>query len=350
MLNDLSKERGENMIILDQVKKVFQTSSGQVTAVDSVNLEIKKGEIFGIIGYSGAGKSTLIRMLNLLERPTDGTVTIDGKDLTKVSAKELRLARQQIGMVFQHFNLLWSRTVYENIAFSLEIAGVKKNEIKPRVLELIQLVGLSGKENNYPSQLSGGQKQRVGIARALANNPKVLLCDEATSALDPQTTDEILDLLVTINRKYNLTIVLITHEMHVIQKICHHVAIMENGRIIEQGDVLTVFRTPSHSVTKRFVKQVVNEDESLNTLDTLSKQFPDGKIVLLKYFQGNAEKPFITNVIRQYDVDINIIHGKVIQTQDGGYGSLYVQLTGNDINSALNYLKEAGVEIEVMAR
>ena len=195
MLNDLSKERGENMIILDQVKKVFQTSSGQVTAVDSVNLEIKKGEIFGIIGYSGAGKSTLIRMLNLLERPTDGTVTIDGKDLTKVSAKELRLARQQIGMVFQHFNLLWSRTVYENIAFSLEIAGVKKNEIKPRVLELIQLVGLSGKENNYPSQLSGGQKQRVGIARALANNPKVLLCDEATSALDPQTTDEILDLL-----------------------------------------------------------------------------------------------------------------------------------------------------------
>ncbi len=338
------------MIILDQVKKVFQTSSGQVTAVDSVNLEIKKGEIFGIIGYSGAGKSTLIRLLNLLERPTDGTVTIDGKDLTKVSAKELRLARQQIGMVFQHFNLLWSRTVYENIAFSLEIAGVKKNEIKPRVLELIQLVGLSGKENNYPSQLSGGQKQRVGIARALANNPKVLLCDEATSALDPQTTDEILDLLVTINRKYNLTIVLITHEMHVIQKICHHVAIMENGRIVEQGDVLTVFRTPSHSVTKRFVKQVVNEDESLNTLDTLSKQFPDGKIVLLKYFQGNAEKPFITNVIRKYDVDINIIHGKVVQTQDGGYGSLYVQLTGNDINSALNYLKEAGVEIEVMAR
>lgn len=338
------------MIILDQVKKVFQTSSGQVTAVDSVNLEIKKGEIFGIIGYSGAGKSTLIRMLNLLERPTDGTVTIDGKDLTKVSAKELRLARQQIGMVFQHFNLLWSRTVYENIAFSLEIAGVKKNEIKPRVLELIQLVGLSGKENNYPSQLSGGQKQRVGIARALANNPKVLLCDEATSALDPQTTDEILDLLVTINRKYNLTIVLITHEMHVIQKICHHVTIMENGRIVEQGDVLTVFRTPSHSVTKRFVKQVVNEDESLNMLDTLSKQFPDGKIVLLKYFQGNAEKPFITNVIRKYDVDINIIHGKVVQTQDGGYGSLYVQLTGNDINSALNYLKEAGVEIEVMAR
>lgn len=338
------------MIILDQVKKVFRTSSGQVTAVDSVNLEIRKGQIFGIIGYSGAGKSTLIRMLNLLERPTDGTVTIDGRDLTKVSAKELRLARQQIGMVFQHFNLLWSRTVYENIAFSLEIAGVKRDEIKPRVLELIQLVGLSGKENNYPSQLSGGQKQRVGIARALANNPKVLLCDEATSALDPQTTDEILDLLVTINKKYNLTIVLITHEMHVIQKICHQVAIMENGCVVEQGDVLNVFRNPSHAVTKRFVKQVVNEEESINTLENLSHQLPEGKIVLLKYFKDKAEQPFITNVIRQYDVDINIIHGKVVQTQDGGYGSLYIQLTGNDIHPALNYLKEAGVEIEVMAR
>ena len=193
------------MIVLDQIKKIFNTNSGRVTAVDSVNLSIQKGEIFGIIGYSGAGKSTLIRMLNLLERPTEGTVTIDGKDLTQISSKELRLARQQIGMVFQHFNLLWSRTVFENIAFSLEIAGVNKDEIKPRVLELIQLVGLSGKEDNYPSQLSGGQKQRVGIARALANNPKVLLCDEATSALDPQTTDEILDLLVQINHCSNHT-------------------------------------------------------------------------------------------------------------------------------------------------
>ena len=215
------------MIKLHQIKKVFDTKSGEVNAVSSVDLSIETGEIFGIIGYSGAGKSTLIRMINLLEQPTKGTVQINGKDLTKLSKKELRLARQQIGMVFQHFNLLWSRTVFENIAFSLEIAGIKKEEIEPRVLELIQLVGLGGKENNYPSQLSGGQKQRVGIARALANNPKVLLCDEATSALDPQTTDEILDLLVEINKKYHLTIVLITHEMHVIQKICHKVAIME---------------------------------------------------------------------------------------------------------------------------
>lgn len=337
------------MIVLDQIKKIFNTNSGRVTAVDSVNLSIRKGEIFGIIGYSGAGKSTLIRMLNLLERPTEGTVTIDGKDLTQISSKELRLARQQIGMVFQHFNLLWSRTVFENIAFSLEIAGVNKDEIKPRVLELIQLVGLSGKEDNYPSQLSGGQKQRVGIARALANNPKVLLCDEATSALDPQTTDEILDLLVQINKKYNLTIVLITHEMHVIQKICHHVAIMESGRIVEQGDVLTVFSNPQHPVTERFVKQVASEDDSLETVEHLIKKFPEGKIVLLKYLKEKAEQPFITNVIRNYQVEINIIQGKVVQTQEGGYGSLYVQLTGLEIIPALNYLKEVGVEVEVIS-
>lgn len=337
------------MIVLNQIKKIFNTNSGRVTAVDSVNLSIQKGEIFGIIGYSGAGKSTLIRMLNLLERPTEGTVTIDGKDLTQISSKELRLARQQIGMVFQHFNLLWSRTVFENIAFSLEIAGVNKDEIKPRVLELIQLVGLSGKEDNYPSQLSGGQKQRVGIARALANNPKVLLCDEATSALDPQTTDEILDLLVQINKKYNLTIVLITHEMHVIQKICHHVAIMESGRIVEQGDVLTVFSNPQHPVTERFVKQVASEDDSIETVEHLIKKFPKGKIVLLKYLKEKAEQPFITNVIRNYQVDINIIQGKVVQTQEGGYGSLYVQLTGLEIIPALNYLKEVGVEVEVIS-
>ena len=337
------------MIVLDQIKKIFNTNSGRVTAVASVNLSIRKGEIFGIIGYSGAGKSTLIRMLNLLERPTEGTVTIDGKDLTQISSKELRLARQQIGMVFQHFNLLWSRTVFENIAFSLEIAGVNKDEIKPRVLELIQLVGLSGKEDNYPSQLSGGQKQRVGIARALANNPKVLLCDEATSALDPQTTDEILDLLVQINKKYNLTIVLITHEMHVIQKICHHVAIMESGRIVEQGDVLTVFSNPQHPVTERFVKQVASEDDSIETVEHLIKKFPKGKIVLLKYLKEKAEQPFITNVIRNYQVDINIIQGKVVQTQEGGYGSLYVQLTGLEIIPALNYLKEVGVEVEVIS-
>lgn len=337
------------MIKLHQIKKVFDTKSGEISAVNSVNLSIGTGEIFGIIGYSGAGKSTLIRMINLLEQPTEGTVEINGKNLNTLPSKELRLARQQIGMVFQHFNLLWSRTVFENIAFSLEIAGVKKDKIKARVLELIQLVGLEGKENNYPSQLSGGQKQRVGIARALANNPKVLLCDEATSALDPQTTDEILDLLIKINKKYHLTIVLITHEMYVIQKVCHKVAIMENGNIIEQGDVLDIFSNPKHPTTSRFVKQIANAQDSFETVTHLIKDFPEGKIVLLKYLKEKAEQPFITHVIRHYRVSINIIQGKVVQTQDGGYGILYVQLTGEDINLTLNYLKEVGVEVEVIS-
>lgn len=337
------------MITLNNVKKIFNTGQETVTAVNQINLSIKKGEIFGIIGYSGAGKSTLIRMLNLLERPTSGSITINGQDLTLVSAKELRLARQEIGMVFQHFNLLWSRTVFENIAFSLEIAGVKKEKIKARVTELIDLVGLSGKEQMYPNQLSGGQKQRVGIARALANNPQVLLCDEATSALDPQTTDEILDLLVQINKKYQLTIVLITHEMHVIHKICHRVAIMENGSIVEQGDVLDIFSSPKHPVTQRFVKQISREDNSLKTARHLAQEFPDGKVVLLKFLKEKAEQPFITNVIRHFKIEINIIQGKILHTQEGGYGSLYIHLTGSEINAALDYLTREGVEIEVIS-
>lgn len=336
------------MITLTNVQKTFTVNDTTIKAVNNVNLSIRKGEIFGIIGYSGAGKSTLIRMLNLLERPTGGTILIDGQDLTQISAKELRLARQEIGMVFQHFNLLWSRTVFENIAFSLEIAGVKKAKIKERVTELIELVGLSGKEHNYPNQLSGGQKQRVGIARALANNPHVLLCDEATSALDPQTTDEILDLLVQINKKYQLTIVLITHEMHVIHKICHRVAIMENGNIVEQGDVLDIFSSPKHSVTQRFVKQISHEDNSLKTARHLAHEFPNGKVVLLKFLKEKAEQPFITNIIRNFKVDINIIQGKILHTQEGGYGSLYIHLTGREINPALDYLTREGVEIEVM--
>ncbi len=232
------------MISIKDVEKVFPSKQGPLIAVDDVNLEIQEGEIFGVIGYSGAGKSTLIRMLNGLELPTEGSVTVAKRVISKITGSELRKARQEISMIFQHFNLLWSRTVSENIAFPLEIAGVKGADRHKRVNELIKLVGLEGRENAYPSQLSGGQKQRVGIARALANNPKVLLCDEATSALDPQTTDSILDLLVDINKRLGLTIVLITHEMHVIRKICHRVAVMENGRIVELGKVLDVFKKP----------------------------------------------------------------------------------------------------------
>src|SRR3954453_17963111 len=238
------------MISIQNVRKIFPGKKGDLKAVDDVNLEIKEGEIFGVIGYSGAGKSTLIRMLNGLELPTKGSVTVAGKEISKIKGAELRKARQEISMIFKHFNLLWSRTVQDNIAFPLEIAGVPAKEREQRVTELIKLVGLEGREDAYPSQLSGGQKQRVGIARALANGPEVLLCDEATSALDPETTDSILDLLVDINEKLGLTIVLITHEMQVIQKICNRVAVMEKGAVVEEGQVLEVFRKPKQPITK----------------------------------------------------------------------------------------------------
>src|SRR3954447_25946464 len=244
------------MITIKNVKKIFSTKQGDVTAVTDVNLEIQEGEIFGVIGYSGAGKSTLIRMLNGLEIPTDGSVTVANKQVSHIKGAELRAARQKISMIFQHFNLLWSRTVRENIAFPLEIAGVSKaNRIK-KVDELIKLVGLQGREDAYPSQLSGGQKQRVGIARALANDPKVLLCDEATSALDPTTTDSILKLLKKINETLGITIVLITHEMEVVQKICDRVAVMEAGEIVEIGKVYELFSAPKHQLTKEFVNSV----------------------------------------------------------------------------------------------
>ncbi len=238
------------MIKLHKVKKVYASKAEEVVALKEINLDIQKGEIYGIIGYSGAGKSTLIRLINMLEEPTDGDIVVDGRLMSQLSQNDLRKARQEIGMIFQHFNLLWSRTVWQNIAFPLEIAGVQKAEIERRVNELIDLVGLTEKANAYPSELSGGQKQRVGIARSLANRPKVLLSDEATSALDPKTTDSILELLQEINRKMGITIILITHEMHVIQKICHKVAVIDQGEIVEEGPVLEVFAHPKKESQK----------------------------------------------------------------------------------------------------
>ena len=265
------------MISIKNVKKIFSTKQGNVTAVTDVDLEINEGEIFGVIGYSGAGKSTLIRMLNGLEIPTGGTVTVADKQISHIKGADLRNARQEISMIFQHFNLLWSRTVRENIAFPLEIAGIPKRKRQQRVDELIRLVGLEGREDSYPSQLSGGQKQRVGIARALANKPKVLLCDEATSALDPETTDSILDLLVDINKNLGLTIVLITHEMHVIRKICHRVAVMEGGKVVEQGSVLEIFKDPQQPITKRFVQQMTEPEETRETIQHLLKEIKSGQ-------------------------------------------------------------------------
>jgi D-methionine transport system ATP-binding protein len=338
------------MISIQNVKKVFRTKNGELTAVDDINLTIQEGEIFGVIGYSGAGKSTLLRMLNGLETPTSGTLQVNGKNISKIRGKELRKARQKIGMIFQHFNLLWSRTVSENIAFPLEIAGIPKKEREERVAELIKLVGLEGKEKAYPSQLSGGQKQRVGIARALANHPSVLLCDEATSALDPETTDQILDLLVNINKKLGLTIVLITHEMHVIRKICHRVAVMENGKVVEMGPVLEVFKHPKAPITKRFVQQITESEEAKDAVQHLIEKYPNGKIVKLSFVGDVVEQPVITNLIREYPVTVNILQGNISQTQNGAYGTLFIHLDGEEssIQQALDYVKSKSVGIEVI--
>ncbi len=345
-----STKKVKKMITLQDVTKIYDAKSGKVTAVDQVNLSVAKGEIFGIIGYSGAGKSSLIRLLNGLETPTSGTVEVAGNQIGKIKGAKLRQARQEISMIFQHFNLLWSRTVQENIAFPLEIAGVPKNKRAERVNELIKLVGLEGRENAYPSQLSGGQKQRVGIARALANNPKVLLCDEATSALDPQTTDSILDLLVDINEKLGLTIVLITHEMHVIRKICHRVAVMENGKVVEQGEVLEVFRKPQQNITKRFVQQISEPEETFETVEQVKELYPSGRIVQLTFVGGKAEQPLITSILKAFDVTINILQGKISYTQTGSYGTLFIHLDGEEaeVNKVIEYIREQQVEIEVM--
>ncbi|MDQ6600230.1 methionine ABC transporter ATP-binding protein [Bacillus salipaludis] len=339
------------MISIKNVRKIFPSKQGQLKAVDDVNLEINKGEIFGVIGYSGAGKSTLIRMLNGLELPTEGSVTVAGREVSKIKGSDLRKARQEISMIFQHFNLLWSRTVSENIEFPLEIAGVNKAERVKRVSELVKLVGLEGRENAYPSQLSGGQKQRVGIARALANNPKVLLCDEATSALDPQTTDSILDLLVDINKRLGLTIVLITHEMHVIRKICHRVAVMESGRVVELGPVLDVFKNPQQPITKRFVQQVTEPEETKETAEHLLELYPHGQVVQLSFVGEATEQPLITNVIRDFDVVVNILQGKISHTQNGSYGTLFIHLDGqsNEIQKAINFIHSQQVGVEVIS-
>lgn len=341
------------MITLSNVSKLFRTGNGNtdiIHAVNSVNLEINKGEIFGIIGYSGAGKSTLIRMLNGLETPTEGSVVVADNEVSKIKGQKLRKARQEISMIFQHFNLLWSRTVQENIAFPLEIAGMGKQERITRVNELIKLVGLEGREKAYPSQLSGGQKQRVGIARALANNPKVLLCDEATSALDPQTTDSILELLVEINQRLGLTIVLITHEMHVIRKICNRVAVMESGRVVEQGPVLEVFRNPKEQMTKRFVQQVTEPEETKETMDHLFERYPAGKVVQLTFVGDHAESPLITKLVRNFELEVNIVQGKISQTRSGSYGTLFIHLDGNEeeMLRAIEFLKAQQVGVEVI--
>ncbi|STB58908.1 ABC transporter ATP-binding protein [Citrobacter freundii] len=337
------------MIVLKNISKVFTPGRLAITAVDNVNLTVEQGQIYGIIGYSGAGKSTLIRLLNGLEKPTSGSVTINGHDISAARGEALRQARLKISMVFQHFNLLWSRTVSENIAFSMQIAGASNASIKVRVAELISLVGLSGRENAYPSQLSGGQKQRVGIARALANNPDVLLCDEATSALDPQTTDQILDLLLDINRRFKLTIVLITHEMHVVRKICDRVAVMENGKVVEEGDVLNVFTHPQQPITRQFVRQVSQYTEEDEFNPQLASEL-GGVVIKLTFTGQRTHRPVVGELTLRYGLPFNILHGKMTQTAHGVFGQLWVHVVASEeqLNNILADLRQSDIEGEVI--
>ncbi|MGU3414682.1 methionine ABC transporter ATP-binding protein [Enterobacteriaceae bacterium C34A] len=339
------------MIVLNQIRKIFDHGKAPITAVDDVSLTVDKGQIYGIIGYSGAGKSTLIRLLNGLEKPTSGSVLINGQDIAAAKGETLRRARLKISMVFQHFNLLWSRTVSENIAFSMQIAGAPKAQIKARVAELIDLVGLNGRENAYPSQLSGGQKQRVGIARALANSPDVLLCDEATSALDPQTTDQILDLLLDINRRFGLTIVLITHEMHVVRKICDRVAVMENGKVVEEGEVIRVFTHPQQPITQQFVRQVSQyaEDDAFNPALAQDLQ---GSVIKLTFTGHSTHQPIVGELTLRYGLPFNILHGKMTQTAHGVFGQLWLHVvaTEEQLNNILADLQHSDIDGEVIKR
>lgn len=330
------------MIEIENVTKRYK----HVTAVDHVNLAIRQGEIFGIIGYSGAGKSTLLRCLNLLERPTEGKILIDGKDLTKLSDNDVRKERQKIGMIFQHFHLVSSKTVFENIAFSLKAAGKTKEEIKKRVPELLEMVGLSDRSGHYPAQLSGGQKQRVGIARALANEPKVLLCDEATSALDPTTTKSILQLLKKINETLGITIVLITHEMEVVRDICQRVAVMENGKVVELADVYDIFANPKTALSKQFVQTV----HSLALPERLLSG-RKGAIVQITFQGDSAEEAVISETLRQFNISANILHGQISYIQDRPLGTIIIEMIGShsDVNHAIEYITKRTNQLEVLA-
>ncbi|KIO67933.1 hypothetical protein B4064_1871 [Caldibacillus thermoamylovorans] len=333
------------MIEIKNLTKTYFSKDREVKAVNNVSITIHDGEIFGIVGYSGAGKSSLLRCINLLERPTSGKITVDGVDLTKLDNKRLRQARLKIGMIFQHFNLVSQKTVAENIAFALKASKTPKNRIEKRVDELLDMVGLADKKDVYPGQLSGGQKQRVGIARALANNPKVLLCDEATSALDPTTTKSILNLLKKINKELNITIIIITHEMEVVKEICHRMAIMENGRIVEQGNVYDIFASPKEQLTKEFIQSVVSFDLPKATLRLVK-----GTLVKLLFRGEVAGEGVVSETLKKFQINGNFLHGSIEYIQERPLGIFIMELTGDqeEINKAIHYIEHRNAEVEVL--
>ena len=333
------------MIRFEAASKSYTVAGALVPALQPVDLAINQGEVFGIIGHSGAGKSTLLRMINLLERPTAGKVWIEGRDVTHAEGAELRRLRAGIGMIFQHFNLLSSKTVADNVAFPLRLHGdLSEADIAARVDELLKLVGLEAHARKYPAQLSGGQKQRVGIARALASKPTILLCDEATSALDPQTTAAVLELLADINRRLGLTIVLITHEMDVIRRVCDRVAVLDAGNVVEMGTVADVFLHPQHPTTRRFVAEA----------DHREGRGPEyagvpGKLFRLS-FRGEATySPLLSRVVRDTGVEYNLLSGRVDRIKDVPYGQLTLAMHGDRLDEALAQIRAAGVDIEEVA-
>ncbi|GAA0498032.1 methionine ABC transporter ATP-binding protein MetN [Tatumella terrea] len=340
------------MIKLENISKVFTQGTQTITALSDVSLHVPAGQIYGVIGASGAGKSTLIRCVNLLERPTSGRVLVDNQDLTAFSEKQLTLARRQIGMIFQHFNLLNSRTVFGNVALPLELENRPREEIKQKVTALLELVGLGDKHDSRPGNLSGGQKQRVAIARALACDPKVLLCDEATSALDPATTRSILELLKDINRRLGLTIMLITHEMDVVKRICDQVAIISQGQLIEKDQVSEVFSHPKTPLAQQFIQSTLHLDIPEDYQQRLSQTTGEGKIPLLRLeFTGDSvDAPLLSEVARRFSVDCNIISAQMDYAGGVKFGIMLTEMAGEskDSSDAIQWLREQHVKAEVL--
>lgn len=336
------------MIQFEEVTKTYQSGKQSIHALNGIDLAVETGEIYGVIGFSGAGKSSLIRTVNLLERPSSGRVLIDGKDISTLSAKEIRQTRKDIGMIFQHFNLLNSKTVFHNVAMPLILAKTPKNKIKEQVKNLLEFVGLADQAEKYPDQLSGGQKQRIGIARALATNPSVLLCDEATSALDPQTTQSILELLRRINREYNITILLITHEMGVIREICDKVAVLEAGKVIEQGTVFEVFTNPQQPTTQRFVRSVMNDELPESLLKQIQDPSRKHTIYRIQFAGASVGQPLMSRISRDFNLDLNVLFGNITELQGEPYGNLIVEFTGpaEEIQQALTSIRSSNVKVE----
>ena len=335
------------MIEFKNISKHYQLKGQTIRALDQINLVIPEGSIFGIIGYSGAGKSTLIRLINLLERPNEGQIILNQKDFTALDARSLRQERANIGMIFQHFNLLQTKTVAANIEIPLKLLGVSKAEREKRLNELLDFIDLKHKKDAFPDELSGGQKQRVGIARALANHPKILLCDEATSALDPQTTKSVLALLKKINQEQGITIVMVTHEMDVIETVCDYVAVMEQGKVIETGSTIDIFSRPQHPTTKNFIQTVLQQQLPVNILNNLENQ-NHNSIYCLQFLGKSAQETVVQAVIKKFDISLNIVFANMTEINGTVIGQMFIQLLGDPaiIQQAIEFLQQNGVEVE----